>query len=318
MRESALPNGLVVKEQSGFFWVETAEQGIVVCRLRGRLMEEAHASDIAALGDRVTIEITEPGTGMIESVEARQHVISRAMRTEGARGGGGAEREQVIIANVDQAFFVFAAASPAFNPRALDRFLIMGEKAAINPITIIVNKIDLADLPVLDELLAPYRAMGYDIIDTCALQGIGLDVLRARLAGRISVFTGPSGVGKTSLLNGIQHGLGRAVKAVSERNQEGMHTTRDSELIKLDGGGYVGDTPGIRTLTMWDIEPAELDGYFRDLASRVPHCRFRDCAHRTEPGCAVRAAVDSGEIAMRRYKSYLVLRAELEQTFAMI
>ncbi len=313
----SLQHGLVIKEQSGFFWVEVEDGSIYTCRLRGRLMEEGQSSDIAAIGDRVLIDEIQPGIGSIEEVEERTSVISRAMRTEGNRGAGGAEREQVIIANAEQAFFVFAAASPAPNTRALDRFLVMGEKANISAIFIIVNKIDLALREAMEQQFAPYVKMGYTILYTSALTGIGVDDLRTQLHGHLSVFTGPSGVGKTSLLNCIQPGLGRSVKAISERNQEGMHTTRDSEMIKLEGGGYVADTPGIRLLNMWDIEPSELDGYFRDIADTIARCRFGDCTHRNEPGCKVRAAVNEGVISASRYKSYLTLRIELEQAYAL-
>jgi ribosome biogenesis GTPase len=158
--------------------------------------------------------------------------------------------------------------------------------------------------------------MGYPVLYTCALENIGVDALRDRLADKISVFTGPSGVGKTSLLNAIQPGLGRAVKAVSRAREEGIHTTRDSALIKLDAiGGYLADTPGIRTLTLWDIEPEELDAYFIDIADYVSRCRFGDCTHENEPGCAVRAAVESGDIAQHRYQSFKQLRAELESAY---
>jgi ribosome biogenesis GTPase len=309
---------LVVKEQSGFFWGELSDGAAVVCRLRGRLMEEAQSADIAAIGDQVTISMStvEPDVGTIESVEERKTVVSRAARTEGVRGAGSPEREQVIVANVDQAFFVFAAASPAPSTRALDRFLVMGERAGIDPITIVINKVDLAPPADIEKQFAPYRAMNYEILFTSALKEIGIDTLRERLTGHLSVFTGPSGVGKTSLLNCIQPDLGGSVKAVSQRNQEGMHTTRYSELVKLANGGYVADTPGIRTLTVWDVEPEELDGYFREIADRVNDCRFGDCTHRTEPGCAVREAVEQGEIAQTRYQSYLQLRAELDEAYA--
>lgn len=310
-------NGLVVKEQSGFFWVEAHDGAVYTCRLRGRLMEEAQSADIAAIGDRVVIQVIEPGVGTIEEVAERKSTVSRAVRTEGVRGAGASEREQVIIANADQAFFVFAAASPAPSSRALDRFLVMGEKAQIDRITILINKIDLADKEQVSQQFAPYCDMGYDLLFTSALNGTGIERLREMLAGRISVFTGPSGVGKTSLLNCIQPGLGRAVKAVSLRNREGMHTTRDSEMIKLEVGGYVADTPGIRTLTVWDVEPEELDGYFREIAALVGDCRFGDCSHRNEPGCAVRAGVERGAVAENRYKSYLSLRAELEEAYAL-
>jgi ribosome biogenesis GTPase len=308
--------GLIVKEQSGFFSVEAEDGRIYICRLRGRLLEEARASDVAAIGDRVTIQTFEDQTGTIEVVEERTSVISRAVRTEGSRGGGSPEREQVIVANADQAIFVFAAAAPEPNFRLLDRFLVMGEKSEIERIVVIVNKIDLTDRSASEAKFAPYVQMGYTVLYTSALRGQGIDDLRALLKDRISVFAGPSGVGKTSLLNFMQPGLGRAVREISQSRQEGTHTTRDSQLVKLDEGGYLGDTPGIRTLTVWDVEPEELDAYFREIEPLVVECRFGDCTHRNEPGCAVRAAVENGNISKARYQSYLSLREELEQAYA--
>lgn len=325
----ALSGGRIVKEQSGFFWVELDSGGVVVCRLRGRLLEAAQGSDVAALGDRVWVEPPIDGVGMtaaieaiglegatgsIERVEPRVGVISRSVRTDGVRGAGGPEREQVIIANVDQAFFVFAAAAPDPKPSLLDRFLVVGEKAGIPAVTIIINKIDL-DSDKAQRIAAIYAPLGYAVLFTSAVDGVGVDRLRDRLAGKITVFTGPSGVGKTSLLNEIQPGLGRAVKAVSASSALGMHTTRDSILVKLANGGYVADTPGIRQLQLWDIEPEELDGYFREIAARVGECRFTNCQHRMEPGCAVREAVETGAIARSRYSSYLHLREALEAAY---
>jgi len=309
--------GFIVKEQSGFFWVEGEDSKIYTCRLRGRLLEEAQSSDVAAIGDRVTIQVFEDQTGSIEAIEPRTSVISRAARTEGIRGAGAAEREQVIIANAEQAIFVFAAAAPEPNFRLLDRFLVMGGKSDIDKIVVVVNKIDLTDRSTSEAKFTAYVNMGYRVLYTSALLGLGIEDLRATLKDRISVFTGPSGVGKSSLLNVVQPGLGRAVRAISQSRQEGTHTTRDSELVKLDGGGYLADTPGIRQLTVWDVEPEELDGYYRDIEAYVPRCRFRDCTHRNEPGCAVRAAVEQGEISKARYQSYLSLREELEEAYAL-
>lgn len=314
---SQLLDGLVVKDQSGFFWVEVEDRTIYICRLRGRLMEEAQSSDIAAIGDRVRISVLEDGTGMIEEVAERISVLSRAVRTEGNRGAGQSEREQVIIANADQALFVFAAAQPTPNFKMLDRFLAAGEKSGIERLVIVINKIDLEDPTQIISQFQPYESMGYHVLYTCALQGDGVEALRELLQGRISVFTGPSGVGKTSLLNAIRPGLGRVVKAVSSSRAEGIHTTRDSELVRLDMGGYLADTPGMRQLTLWDIEPEELDAYFVDIAPFIEHCRFGDCAHLDEPGCAVRQAVDAGQILTSRYRSYLSLREELEAAYAL-
>ncbi len=310
-------NGLVVKEQSGFFWVEIADGRVFMCRLRGRLLEEAQSSDIAAIGDRVTISIFEDGTGSVESVEERSSALSRSARTEGNRGGGAAEREHVIIANADQALFVFAAAQPAPSLRMLDRFLVAGEKAGIERLVLVVNKIDLDSDGSARRQFETYERIGYPVLYTSALQNVGVDAVREALHGRLSVLTGPSGVGKTSLLNSIQPGLARSVKSVSNYHQEGMHTTRDSELVRLQGGGYLADTPGMRTLTMWDVEPEELDAYFREIGDVVADCRFGDCTHFNEPGCAVRAAVDRGDISRSRYESYKTMRTELEAAYAL-
>lgn len=305
-------NGLVVKEQSGFFWVEAENAHVYVCRLRGRLLEEASSSDVAAIGDRVHILPVDETSGTIERVEPRLSVLSRAARTEGKRGAGGAEREQVIIANVDQAILVFAAAQPTPSLRMLDRFLVVGEKADLRRITIVINKVDLEGASPTIARFELYRQLGYPVLHTSALRCEGIDVLRDLLKDHISVFTGPSGVGKTSLLNTIQAGLGRAVRSVSEARQEGLHTTRDSELVKLTVGGYLADTPGIRTLSIWDVEPEELDAYFVEIAPLVADCRFADCTHRNEPGCAVRLALQEGRISHSRYQSYVSLREELE------
>jgi ribosome biogenesis GTPase len=237
------------------------------------------------------------------------------VRTTGKRGSGQAEREQVLIANPDQAFFVFAVAQPTPNFQMLDRLLVTGEAAEIDEVVIIFNKIDLEEPSILEDLITPYRAMEYNIIFTSAVRGDGLDEVRTRLKDKISVFTGPSGVGKTSLLNKIQDGLGRAVKSISEYSQEGIHTTRDSALIKVDGGGYLADTPGIRQLNVWDVEPDELDAYFIDIWAYAPECKFRNCTHTNEPGCAVLDAVKNGEISQRRYDHFLQLREELRDTY---
>lgn len=317
MFNGGILRGRIVKEQSGFFWVETADGQTYRCRLRGRLLEAAQASDVAAIGDFVTIDPAADLTGAIEQVEPRSSVVSRAVRTEGSRGAGGPEREQVLVANAEQALFVFAAAAPAPNFGLLDRFLVMGEKSEIERIIVIVNKIDLADRAATEAKFEPYLRMGYSLLYTSALLGTGIEELRATLKDRISVFTGPSGVGKTSLLNVVQPGLGRAVKAISTSRQEGAHTTRDSELVKLADGGYLADTPGIRSLSIWDVEPEELDAYYRDIEPFVAACRFGDCEHRSEPGCAVQAAVAGGTISRARYQSYLSLRDELEQAYAL-
>lgn len=312
--------GLIIKEQSGFYWVEAEDGNTYMCELRGRLKEGAKSSDIAAIGDRAAISPRrEAGAdvlmGVIESLAPRHSVLSRAQRTTGKRGLGQAEREQVVIANADRALFVFAAAQPGPDLDILDRLLVAGEKSGIAELLIILNKIDLEYQADVDEAIAGYERIGYRVIRASALRGDGLAELQAAIAGGISVFTGPSGVGKTSLLNRIQPGLGRQVKAVGRHSEEGVHTTRDSALVRLESGGYIADTPGIRSIAVWDIEPDELDAYYIEIASQVLNCKFSNCTHTDEPACAVQAAVKQGGIAARRYRSYLELREELRETY---
>lgn len=312
--------GLIVKEQSGFYWVEAEDKNIYMCQLRGRLKEAAKSSDIAAIGDRVTISLRrEEGTGAlvgaIEKLAPRKSALSRAARTSGKRGAGQAEREQIIIANADRALFVFAAAQPTPNMKMLDRLLVTGEKSKIAELVIVVNKIDLQAAADIAAVFSPYERMGYRVLKTSALLGEGIDELQAALRQGISVFTGPSGVGKTSLLNRMQPGLARSVKSVGRVSETGVHTTRDSALVRLDSGGYLADTPGIRSIAVWDIEPDELDAYYIDIEPYVLDCKFSNCTHTTEPDCAVRQAVKAGQIAQRRYQNYLDLREELRETY---
>ena len=317
---SAAQAGLIVKEQSGFYWVEASDGNTYMCELRGKLKEAAQSSDIAAIGDRVSITLrrdegTGVLTGVVESLSPRKSALSRAVRTTGKRGAGKAEREQVIIANADRALFVVAAAQPPPDVKMLDRLLVVGEKSRIRELCIVVNKIDLPAAGTSQRLFAPYENMGYRILRASALRGDGIAELRTLLDEGISVFTGPSGVGKTSLLNRIQPGLGRQVKSVGRSSAEGVHTTRDSALIRLDSGAYLADTPGIRSIKVWDIEPDELDAYFIDIKPYVLDCKFSNCTHSAEPNCGVRKAVGAGKIDRRRYRHFLELCDELRETY---
>lgn len=313
----AAQEGLIVRARSGFFDVETDAGENLRCRLRGSLLEEASATDVAAIGDWVRFEPVDEDSGVILAVAERHSVLARAARTEGKRGAGEATREQVIVANADQALFVFAAASPEPGLRLLDRFLVAGESAGIETLRIVVNKLDLVTGAQVQARFQEYARMGYPVLATSALTGAGVEELRQTLDGRLSVFTGPSGVGKTSLLNVIQPGLGRMVKAVSQRREQGIHTTRDSELVRLGPGTWLADTPGIRSLNLWDIEPEELDAWYVDIAPLVVDCRFGNCAHRDEPGCAVRKAVAAGRLDEGRWRSFRQLYDELEAQYAL-
>lgn len=321
----ASSKGLVIKAQSGFFTVQT-QGGPILCRIPGRLKGEHQRNidldpdympgDIVAVGDWVDITDLGDGSGEIEAVAERKRALIRSAPLPGGRSARLTENnmyKQIIIANPDQAIFVFSIFEPEPSPRMLDRFLVMAEDAEI-PSVICINKIDLAveegipDYPA--ELFGIYSEIGYPVLFTSAIAGDGIDQLRDLLLGKISVLAGPSGTGKSSLLNAVQPGLGLAIKQVSQATGKGKHTTRVRELIALDGGGYVADTPGLRTMALWDIEPEELDAYFREIAPLVADCSFSDCSHTNEPGCAVLAALDSGRIHPARYGSYLRLREE--------
>jgi ribosome biogenesis GTPase len=295
--------GTVLRAQSGFFWVQT-ESGILECTLRGRLKKERQSSDIAVIGDLVDVKQISPTTGAIEAVEPRRTKLARR-----AAGSKGIWSEDVLIANLDQVLLVFACASPEFHPRMLDRYLALTESSDLETV-IVANKLDLVGPERARELFAEYERIGYPVIYTSTKQGVGIDELRARLGGRISVVTGKSGVGKSSLLNVVQPGLGLATSEISDAIDKGRHTTRVAELIALDlpGGGYVADTPGIRELGLWQFPLDELDWCFREFRPFLDDCYFSGCTHTHEPDCGVRAAVAAEQISEERYQSYVRLR----------
>ena len=292
--------GLVIRSQSGFYTVE-AEAGLVTCRLRGRLKRGPRLGDILAVGDRVKISMQPDGSGMIEEIEQRERMFSRMAPTP--RG----EYQQIIIANPDQVVLVFSCADPEPRLRMLDRFLIVAEQAG-TPTAIVFNKVDLVGIDQAREMFGHYQALGYPVLYTSVESGRGVAELGERLACQISALAGPSGVGKSSLLNAIQPGLGLSVRDISTATRKGRHTTVVRELFPLDRGGYVADTPGLKALALWDIEPEEVDGYFPELRDLVADCQFSNCTHIHEPGCAVLQAVEDGRVHFERYDSYVRLR----------
>jgi ribosome biogenesis GTPase len=232
--------------------------------------------------------------GMIERVEPRHGVLTRASRG----------REQVLVANVDQVAIVVSLVQPHLKPHLIDRYLAAAQQGGLAPL-LLLNKADLADLVQLQPLVGAYAQLGIPVILTSAKSGLGIGRLRERLRGRATVFSGQSGVGKSSLLNAVQPGLDLAVKTVSEVNNKGRHTTTYAQLIKLESGGWVVDTPGVRQLQLWDTRPEEVEGYFPEFRPFVPLCSFPDCTHTHETGCAVKAGVARCLLSARRYHSYL-------------
>lgn len=293
-------SGWVTKLQSGFYAVET-EAGTLTCQMRGRLKRERGEGDVIAVGDRVTVMLNQDGTGRIETIEPRVRALVRM--DPRPRG----EYRQILLANLDQIVMVFACSDPTPNLRMLDRFLVIAEKQAI-PARIVANKVDLIGLKNAREIFGVYPGLGYPVTYTSVYENRNVDALHSLLQGKISGLAGPSGVGKSSLLNKIQPDLGLAVREVSDLTAKGKHTTNVRQLFALHDGGYVADLPGLRSLALWDTHPEELDGYFPELRDRVQDCKYNDCTHSDEPGCAIVAAVEAGEIDVSRYESYLRMR----------
>jgi ribosome biogenesis GTPase / thiamine phosphate phosphatase len=297
--------GLVRTAMGGVYEVELypgdAAGGVVEASLRGRLKQEQRTGDAVVVGDRVRVLRHDDGGHTIEAVEERTTELARR-----APGRSGRHRAKVVVANVDQLVAVFAVTHPEPRLRMLDRFLVLAEANGLDG-AIIANKVDL------DGDRAPFRVyeeVGYPVLYTSAATGAGVDGVRTLLRDRVSVLTGPSGAGKSSLLNAMQPGLSLRVGEVSDAVGKGRHTTVSSVLIPLEGGGYVADTPGLRELGLWGVEPEALDACFPEMRPYLGGCQFRSCTHTHEPGCAVREAVESGEVSTERYESYVVLLAD--------
>lgn len=289
--------GVVLAREGSSYMVATPA-GTVRAILRGRMKRDMPR---VVVGDRVGLDPdAEGGTHGIVSVEPRNSLLER--RDPLGRG------ERPIVANVDLVLVVSATASPEPLPHLIDRLLVIADVNEL-PAAVVLNKADLAPAT---GLAARFEAAGYTVFVTSVETGEGLDRLRAALAGRITVITGPSGVGKSSLANAVQPGLDLRVGAVSQRAGRGRQTTVGAVMVPLDIGGYLVDTPGFSEVGIWGVPLRELGRCFPDLVPYLGRCRFPDCLHRGEPGCAVQAAVEDGRIADDRYGSYLQLLLELE------
>ncbi len=294
-----LLRGRVHVARSGFFEVET-ERGRMTAKLRGRLKREKWDADLVVVGDEVELSPNDRGEASIESVLPRRTRLSR--RHPLSRGR---EREDVIAANVDVVLVAVSASKPALRPRFVDRFFAIAEWNRIDA-ALVVTKIDEAeDRPAIDDVALLYRSIGHEVVLTSVRTNEGVDALAGLLEGRTAVLVGPSGAGKSSLVNALEPALALEVAAIGEQGK-GKHTTRAAVLHPVRGGLLV-DTPGIRELASFAIPPRELGGCFRELRVIAEGCAFRDCSHLAEPGCAVRAAVDRGEMAKSRFEAYASL-----------
>ncbi len=259
---------------------------------------------VVAAGDVVVFRPEGEKQGIIFSVNPRRGVLSRTSKG----------RRHILVTNVDMVIIVASTADPDLKPHLIDRFLVTAEQAQLEAL-IVLNKADLIDPVEFQPLLGVYAQMGYRTLLTSAERGWGIDDLRSMVTGRQSVVAGQSGVGKSSLLNAVQAGLGLRVQPVSTDNHKGKHTTTTAELLPLTGGGYLVDTPGIRQLELWDVASEEVAGLFRDIRPYVSACRFPDCTHIHEVDCSVQEAVADGKIDPRRYNSYVHLMEDPAAAF---
>lgn len=306
--------GLVLRSTGSWYTVRTDDGRTLPTRIRGRFRLAAQLIDETnplAVGDRVEVLVDPDGTAMVTAIEPRHNQLSR--RAAGKRGG---VREHVIVTNLDRAWIVQSTFGPKINPGFVDRFLVACEASHV-PAGLVLNKADLLEgEPRAQAAIAfwtgLYEGLGYPVLLTSAETGAGVERLREALAGRVSVVSGPSGVGKSSLLNAVDTTLDLRTAEVSEKTQKGRHTTTFATLYPA-AGGWVADTPGIREFGLWDMAPQDLGGYFVEFRPHVEDCRFPNCTHHHEPGCAVVAAVDDGAVTPERYGSYLAILETVER-----
>ncbi len=287
--------GRVLSVHGLYSIVQTEDRKQYKCAVR-RLLKTLATDErnVVATGDTVWIRPEGEEEGFIERVEPRHGVLTRASRG----------REHILVANIDQVVFVMALVAPHMKPHLIDRYLASAEQGEVKAI-LCLNKVDLVDAVDFQPVVGFYSQLGITTLLTSAPQGIGIERLRNLLKDRQSVFSGQSGVGKSSLLNAIQPDLGLHVREVSDSTQKGRHTTTASRLIELDFGGWVVDTPGIRQFELWDIIPEEVEGFFPEFRPFVALCAYPDCTHRHEDRCAVKKAVERRQLSERRYISYI-------------
>ena len=286
-------NGKIIKGIGGFYYVDT-ENGLYECRARGIFRKEKITP---LVGDRVVISVVdeENKKGVVEEIDERDTELVRPP-----------------IANVDKALIVFAIKNPSPNLSLLDRFIVLAEKENLE-IVIILTKADLDDGEELNKIKEIYELSGYKVIPVSNRQKLNIDKVKEELNGNVVVFAGPSGVGKSSLLNEIDQNFELQTGEVSDKIKRGKHTTRHAELLKLECGGMVADTPGFSSLTLDDIDETELKEYFIEF-NDFNDCRFGSrCIHENEPSCSVKEAVENGEISKKRYDSYIQLLNEIRQ-----
>ncbi|WP_321294900.1 ribosome small subunit-dependent GTPase A [Marinifilum fragile] len=304
-----MKEGLVIKSTGSWYTVKTNDGEIHNCRIKGRFrMEGIRTTNPIAVGDRVNFE-DDNESKVIVSIHDRKNYIIR-------KSSNLSKHSQIIASNVDQAFLIVTVNYPLTTTTFIDRFLAAAEAYRI-PVRLIFNKIDRYrpnDMDRLDELKGIYEKIGYKCYEISAKNGTHLDIIKDALKDNINLLSGHSGVGKSTLINAIQPGLDLKTGEISEAHSQGKHTTTFSEMFELDFGGYIIDTPGIRGFGTIDMEKEEMSHFFPEIFDTSKECQFNNCSHIHEPKCAVKAAVEAGEISITRYESYLGMVMEDENS----
>lgn len=286
-----MKEGIILKGIGGFYYVQTEDDNIIECKARGKFRNEKISPSV---GDRVMIESIDFKSGVINEILVRKNLLLRP-----------------LVANVDQAVVVFAAKKPDIIYPLLDRLLISFEHFNINAV-ICINKIDIDDCHKFEYIKKTYEKAGYRVIKTSGISGIGIDDLKQCLKGKVTVFAGPSGVGKSTLFNKIQDRVEMETGNISEKIKRGKNTTRHAELIKIDMDTYAADTPGFSNIDLSFMEPYNLQFQFKEFSDYIGKCKFTSCMHYKENYCAVKDAVDDGIISKERYNAYVEILKEMQ------
>jgi len=310
--QNSLQTGLVMRSTGSWYQVLQPDDSIIDCRIKGKFrLEGIKTTNPVAVGDKVGYEDMGDSTGVIRLVESRKNYIIR-------KSVNLSRQAHIIAANIDRAYLIITLVAPVTTTEFIDRFLVTARAYQI-PVTLVFNKIDLysdQELQLLDELERVYSSIGHDCVRISALNETDVQAFQERLVDHVSLLSGHSGVGKSTLINGVQDNVDLKTAKISEQHQDGRHTTTFAEIVRLPYGGFIVDTPGIKGFGIIDIDKSEISGYFPEMQALLSECKFNNCNHINEPSCAVKKALKDGRLAQTRYDSYLsIYNTETEDSY---